>query len=78
MRNADALSRSVNVIGKCLVLSKEIIRCEQKRDDLCIKYKVYENFWNGEDGMMYRQRHKEQPRVVIAATPIHTVSVSCH
>lgn len=49
-RHADALSRSVNVIGKDLVLSKEIIRCEQEKDDLCIKYKGYENFWT-DDGI---------------------------
>jgi hypothetical protein len=78
MRHADALSRNVNVIGKDLILSKEIIRCEQEKDGLCIEYRGYENFWTDEDGILYRQGPKEQPRVVIPAKLIHTVLASYH
>jgi len=78
MRHADALSRSLNMIGKDLVLSKEIIRCEQERDDLCNKYREYENSWTDEDRILYRQGPKEQLRVVIPATLIHTVLANYH
>jgi len=78
MRHADALSRIVNAIERDLSLSKEVIRVEQETDELYIKYRVYENFWTDEDGILYRQGHNEQPRVVIPATLIHTVLVSYH
>ena len=50
MRHADALSRSVNTIDKNEPLSKEVIRCAQEIDELCQKYKGYENFWT--DGVL--------------------------
>ena len=37
MRHADALSRNVNMITEELVLSKEVIRDEQEKDELCVK-----------------------------------------
>jgi len=55
MRHADALSKNVNVITEKLVLSKEVIRDEQERDELCAKYNQYENFWTNEDGLLYYQ-----------------------
>ena len=66
------------MIGKDLVVSKEIIRCEQEQDDLCNKYRGYENFWTDEDGILYRQGPKEQPLVVIPVTLICTVQASFH
>ena len=65
MQHADALSRNVNRIEKDLKLSREVIREEQVKDDACIKYRHYENFWTDEDGILYYQKLKEQPRVVI-------------
>jgi len=73
MRHADALSRSANMIEKGLILFKEVIRDEQARDDLCTKYRKYEKFSVDEDGLLYRQGLKEEPRVVIPSTPVHTV-----
>jgi hypothetical protein len=61
MQHADALSRNVNVITEELVLSKEVIRDERERDELCAKYKQYENFWTDEDGLLYYQAPKTQP-----------------
>ena len=78
MRHADALFRSVNMVEKKLDLSKEVIRCEQEIDELCIKYKGYENFWTDEDGILYYQGPNEQPRLVIPATLVNTVLVSYH
>ena len=39
MRHADALSRHVNLIGKDLILSREVIHGEQEKDELCNEYK---------------------------------------
>lgn len=58
MRHADALPRSVNKVQKNLVLSREIIRDEQDRDDACTKYKQYENFWTDEDGCYIARSQK--------------------
>ena len=44
MRHADALSRSVNAVETELTLSRDVIREEQEEDELCTKYKLYENF----------------------------------
>jgi len=68
----------VNAIEKDLILSKEVIRCEQEADEFCIKYRVYVNFWTDEDGILYRQGPDEQPRVVIRAKLVHTVFVIYH
>jgi len=37
MRHADALSRSVNAVEKDLVLSREVIKDEQEKDELCLQ-----------------------------------------
>ena len=39
--------------------------------------KGYENFWTDEDGILYRQCRKEQPRVVIPASLVYTV-LTCY
>jgi len=39
MRHADALSRHVNLIGKDLILSREVIHGELEKDELCNEYK---------------------------------------
>jgi hypothetical protein len=65
-------------LEKDLILSKEIICCEEDKDDLCIKYRGYENFWTDKDGVLYRQGPEEHPRVVIPVTLIHTVLASYH
>ena len=78
MRHADALSRSVNAVEKELVLSWEVIKDEQEKDELCLQYKEYENFWTDEEGLLYRQYRKEQPRVVIPASLIYTVLTCYH
>ena len=78
MRHADALSRSMHVIQSESLLSRETIRSEQEADELCNQYKGYENFWTHEDGMLYRQGPKEQPRIVIPCTLVRTVLVNYH
>jgi hypothetical protein len=78
MRHADALSRSINVVGTEAVLSKEDIREKQEKDESCMRYKQYENFWTDEDGVLYRQGPKEQPRIVLPVTLVHTVLTSYH
>lgn len=78
MRHADALSRSANMVEKDLILFQEVIRDEQARDDLCTKYRKYEKFWVDEDGLLYRQGLKEEPRVVIPSTLVHTVLACYH
>jgi hypothetical protein len=40
MRHSDALSRNIYLIGKDLVLSREVIREEQQKDNLCEGYKM--------------------------------------
>jgi hypothetical protein len=67
MRHADALPRSVNQVEKELVLSREIIRDEQERDGVCMKYKQNENFRTDEEGMLYYQMRKRPPRIDIPA-----------
>ena len=67
MRHSDALSRSVNQVEKGVMLSREIIRDEQEKDDVCMKYRQYENFWTDEEGVLYFQTRKGRPRVVIPA-----------
>ena len=78
MQHADALSRSINVVDKGLLLSREVVRCEQEKDEACNRYKGYENFWTDEDGILYRQGPKEYPRVVIPATLVLTVLENYH
>jgi len=78
MRHADALSRSVNVIKEELVLSKENIRDKQETDELCEKYKQYEDFWSDEDGILYYQAPKTYPRVVIPTALVPTVLACNH
>jgi hypothetical protein len=68
----------VNIIEKKLILSKEVIRSEQETDELCNKYRGYENLWTDEDGILYRQGPGEQPRVLIPATLVHTALVNYH
>jgi hypothetical protein len=65
MRHADALSRSIGRVETSVVLSKETIRDKQEVDELCKQYRQYENFWLDEDGVLYRQENKRQPRIVI-------------
>lgn len=45
MCHADALSRSVNRVDKDLNLSRETVPDEQEKDDTCMKYRPYENYW---------------------------------
>jgi len=78
MRHADALSRSVNMINKNEPLSKEVIHYEQEIDELCQKYKGYENFWTDEEGVLYRQGPNEQPRIVIPAALVPSVLANYH
>ena len=49
MRHADAFSRSIRRVEKDVNLTREIIREEQDKDSLCLKYRHHENFW-AEDG----------------------------
>jgi len=73
MRHADALSRSVNIVEKSSNLSREKIREEQEEGDDCMRYRQYDNFWVDKDGILYYEKPKEQPHVVIPATLISTV-----
>ena len=78
MRRADALSRSVHAVQQETILSKEVIRCEQEADELCNRYRGYENFWTDNDGVFYRQGLKEQPRIVIPGALVKKVLSSYH
>jgi len=78
MRHADALFRSVNRIENDGNLSRDIIREEQQKDGICIKYKQNEIIWSDQDGMLYYQKPKEQPRIVIPTTLVSTVLTYCH
>jgi hypothetical protein len=78
MRHADVLSRNVNLIGKDLILSKEIIQEEQAKDELCKRYKQYEDFWTDRDGVLYRQGSKEPPCIVIPIPLVPTVLKCYH
>jgi hypothetical protein len=43
-----------------------------------MKKRQYESFWTDEDGVLYRQVEKEQPRVVILAVLVHRVLTCYH
>jgi len=75
MRHADALVRSVNAVEKDLVLSWEVSEDEQEKDELCLQYREYENFWTDEYGVLYRQCYKEQRRVVTPVGLVYTADV---
>jgi outer membrane protease len=60
MRHADALSRSVHWIEKDVNLSRDVIKEEQDKNSLCLKYKHYENFWTDEDGCYIIKRVKDK------------------
>jgi len=49
-----------------------------KRNELCLRYNGYENFCTDEDGILYRQCRKAQPRVVIPACLVYTVLTCYH
>jgi hypothetical protein len=68
----------MHAIQSEFLLSKETIRSEQEADELCARYRGYENFWTHDDGILYRQGPKEQPRLVIPRTLVHTVLVNYH
>jgi len=78
MQHADTLTRNINRIEKDLNLSREVIREEQVKDDVCMKYKHYEQFWTDEDGILYYQKPKGQPRVVIPKTLAYTGLTCSH
>ena len=78
MRHADALSRNVQCVETKAVLSKELIKEEQDKDELCARYKQYENFWIDNDGILYRQEAKTLPRIVIPTALISTVLKCYH
>ena len=78
MRHADALSRNVSSIENDMVLSREIIKEEQEKDEDCIRYKGDECFWIDEDGVLYRQEPKRQPSVVIPAVLVQAVLIFYH
>jgi len=78
MQHADALSRNVQCVGTEAVLSKELIKEEQDKDEICIQYKQYENFWTDNDGILYRQEAKGLPRIVIPTTLVPTVLKCYH
>jgi len=61
-----------------LVLSREVIKDEQEKDELCLQYNRYENFCADENGILYRQCRKEQTRVVIPACLVYTVLTCYH
>jgi hypothetical protein len=61
-----------------LVLSRDVIREEQEKYGQCDEYRGYENFWLDDEGVLYRQEHKKQPRVVIPTTLVPTVIMSYH
>jgi transposase InsO family protein len=78
MRHADALSRSVNQVERDLVLSREIIKDEQQKDEACREYRHCENFWNDEEGVLYYQTNKGPPRIVTPSALILTVLKCYH
>ena len=78
MRHADALSRNVNLVETELTLSKDIIKEEQEKDELCGKYRQYENYWIDKEGVLYHQEGKESPCIVIPTTLIHRVLTCYH
>ena len=78
MRHADALSRGVHAVQQEMVLSKEVIRREQEADELCNRYRKYENFWTDNDEILYRQGPKEHPRIVIPGALVKKVLSSYH
>ena len=78
MRNADALSRSINKILGELVLSKDVIEEEKAKDEACTRYSAQEHIWKDDDRVLYRQEPKNQPRVVIPETLVPTVLVGYH
>jgi hypothetical protein len=44
MRHADGLSRGVHAVEKRLILSREVIREEQEKDEFCVNCKQCEDF----------------------------------
>jgi hypothetical protein len=78
MRHADAFSRSINRIEQDLELSREVIIEKQRADELCREYQEYADFWKEEEGTLYYQESKGQPRVVIPKTLIPTVLTCYH
>ena len=68
----------MNIVEKSSNLSREKIREEQEKDDDCMRYRHYDKFWVDKDGILYYQKPKEQPRVVIPATLISTVLKCYH
>jgi hypothetical protein len=75
MRHADDLSRNINWRGKDINLSRDVLKEEQEKDNQCLEYKHYENFWVDEDGILCNQEVKGQHRIVIPETLVHTVLI---
>jgi hypothetical protein len=73
MRHADALSRNINQIEHGLSLSREVIKEKQEEDKDCQRYRQQDKFWLDEDGLLYCQETKGQPRIVIPRELVETV-----
>jgi len=53
MRHADALSRNVNLVKRDLILLRELIYEEQKKDETCMNLRQFEKIWFDKDGIIY-------------------------
>jgi hypothetical protein len=78
MRNADTLSRCVNVLDQSLTLARDTIKIEQEKDTLCQQYRQQEAFWVDEDGLLYWQDTARQSRVVVPTTLVPVVLRNYH
>ena len=78
MRYADALSRCVNAVEETVVLGREEVYEQQESDELCQRYKHYEDFWTDEEGMLYRQVNIKSPRIVIPRALVPVVLKHYH
>ena len=65
MRHADALSRCVNMVEKTMVLSNEDICEEQQNDEVCQRYKLRNEFWTDDVGILFRRENKNSSRLLL-------------
>ena len=81
--HVDALSRHVGAVMLDDSLDKENLKCEQEKDDFCVKqnpgaFSSKRDFFRDDDGVIYRRRPQNKHQVVVPGTLVQSVLKQNH
>jgi len=83
MAHVDVLSRHVGTVVQGGTLGKEDVLREQAKDTFCLKqspgtYASRKEFFQDDDGVLYRRRLKGEPQMIVPETLVHEVIMLNH